>query len=148
MIGLDTNVIVRYLTQDDPVQAPIATRVINGLREDSPGYIPTVVWAETYWVLTRSYGFRRNDVVERLSALSLADEIRAEDPAGLATAFTAARRGADLADALIDTTANRVGCEAVVTFDKRAADRLGWRLADELARKRARRDSNPQPSDP
>ena len=68
MIGLDTNVIVRYLTQDDPVQAPIATKVINGLREDSPGYIPTVVWAETYWVLTRSYGLRLHEVVDLLRA--------------------------------------------------------------------------------
>lgn len=145
MIGLDTNVIVRYLTQDDPDQAPVATRIFESLREDSPGYVATVVWAETYWVLTRSYGFRRNEVVDRLAALSLADEIRAEDPAGVAAALKSARQGADFADALIDTSAARAGCQEVFTFDKRAADRLGWRLAEAW---RARRDSNPQPSDP
>ena len=145
MIGHDTNVIVRYLTQDDPDQGPVATSIFESLREDDPGHVATVVWAETYWVLSRSYGFPRNEVVDRLAALSLADEIHPEDPAGVATALRSARDGADFADALIDASATRAGCREVVTFDKRAADRLGWPW---LRAWRARRDSNPQPSDP
>lgn len=128
MIGLDTNVVVRFLTQDDLAQAEVANRIFDGLTDDRPGYVATVVWVETYWVLTRSYGFTRADVVERLVDLSLADEIRAEDPVGLAAAFAASRRGADLADAVIAAVATRAGCDEVVSFDKEAAQRLGWRL--------------------
>ena len=128
MIGLDTNIIARYLTQDDPDQVALATAVFDSLREAAPGYVTTVVWAELYLVLTRSYGFRRDEVVDRLAALSLADEIRAEDPASVAAALRSARRGVDFADALVDAAANRAGCQEVVTFDKRAASKLGWRL--------------------
>ena len=106
MIGLDTYV-VRYLTQDDPDQAPVATSIFESLREDAPGYVATVVWAEAYWVLTPSYGFRRNEVVDRLAALSRADEIRAEDPAGVAAAPRSARHGADFANALINAAATQ-----------------------------------------
>lgn len=80
------------------------------------------------------YGFGRSQVVDRLAALSLADEIRAEDPASVASAVRSARRGADFADALIAAAATRKGCQTVVTFDKRAADKLGWTLAESLAR--------------
>ena len=117
MIALDTNVIVRFLTQDDADQARRAVAVFDELTADEPGFVSTVVWAELHWVLTRSYGFTPRDVVERIAGLSVADEIDAE-----------ARRGADFADALIDAAAKRAGCDDVVTFDKRASTRLGWTL--------------------
>lgn len=129
MIGLDTNVIVRYLTQDDPGQAARATEVFHTLTDDQPGFVPTLVWAELYWVLTRSYGISASDVVDRLAALAEADEIRAESPSGVARAVAATRRGADFADALIDASARHAACQEVVTFDRRAAGRLGWSLA-------------------
>ena len=57
MIGFDTNVIVRYLTQDDPVQSPKATELIErGLTEEEPGFVSVVTMAETAWVLERVYG--------------------------------------------------------------------------------------------
>ncbi len=129
MIALDTNVIVRYLTLDDPDQGPRAKAIFDGLTEDEPGFIATVVCAETQWVLTRSYKLTTDDVVERLTALSQSDEIRAEDPAAVTSAASAARQGADFADALIAAAATRAGCNEVVTFDKRASSKLGWRLA-------------------
>lgn len=129
MIGLDTNIIVRYLTQDDPDQASRAGQVMDSLSPDNPGFVSIVVWAELYWVLTRAYGFSREEVVERLAALALADEIRPEDPTGISRAVAATRRGADFADALVDAAAHQSGCATVVTFDRRAADRLGWSLA-------------------
>ncbi len=129
MIALDTNVIVRYLTLDDPDQGPRAKAIFDRLTEDEPGFIATVVWAETHWVLTRSYKLATDDVVKRLTALSLSDEIRAEDSAAVASAASAARQGADFADALIAAAATRAGCREVVTFDKRASSKLGWRLA-------------------
>ena len=128
MIALDTNVIVRFLTQDDADQARRAVAVFDELTADEPGFVSTVVWAELHWVLTRSYGFTPRDVVERIAGLSVADEIDAEDPAAVAAAVSSARRGADFADALIDAAAKRAGCDDVVTFDKRASTRLGWTL--------------------
>ena len=56
MIGLDTNLLVRYFTQDDPVQSPIATDVMERrLTQDEPGFVSVVVIAETVWVLDRAY---------------------------------------------------------------------------------------------
>ncbi|WIY82516.1 type II toxin-antitoxin system VapC family toxin [Propionimicrobium sp. PCR01-08-3] len=128
MIGLDTNIVVRFLTQDDAAQAQRATAVFERLTEIRPGFIATVVWAEVYWVLTRAYGFARLDVVAQLSELSMADEIRAEDPSSVASAIAAAGKGADFPDALIASVAARAGCDEVVTFDRRASAKLGWRL--------------------
>ena len=128
MIGLDTNVVVRYLTQDHPEQAARASAIVDGLTVETPGFIATVVWAEIHWVLTRAYRFSPSDVVERLDTLALADEIRAENVSAVRTAIVAARRGADFADALIDAAAGGAGCGETVTFDQRAAAKLGWRL--------------------
>ncbi len=128
MIGLDTNVIVRYLVRDDPGQTSRATALINGLSQDTPGFIATVAWAEIHWVLTRAYRFDRVTVVESLAALYAVEEVRAEDPAAVTSAISQARFGADFADALIAATARRAGCSEVFTFDKRAATKLGWQI--------------------
>ena len=57
MIGLDTNVIVRYLTQDDPVQSKQATDIVERrLTDANPGFVSIVVMVETVWVLDRAYG--------------------------------------------------------------------------------------------
>ena len=70
MIGFDTNVIVRYLTQDDPVQSPKATDLIErGLTEEEPGFVSVVAMAETAWVLERVYGRTAEEiaaVIERM----------------------------------------------------------------------------------
>ena len=59
MIAIDTNVLVRFLTQDDPDQARAATEFMNGLRESDPGFIGREVMVELVWVLERAYGFGR-----------------------------------------------------------------------------------------
>jgi len=55
MIGLDTNVLVRYIMQDDAKQSPQATRLIESLDVESPGYITKVSIVKLYWVLPASY---------------------------------------------------------------------------------------------
>lgn len=127
MIALDTNVLVRYLTQDDPEQARRATQALGELSSTTPGFVPTLVWAETYWVLTRAYKVVAATVVETLAAFAASVEIEPEDPRTLAEAIAGARNGADFADALIDAAARRAGCDQVVTFDRRASSLLGWR---------------------
>jgi predicted nucleic-acid-binding protein len=128
MIGLDTNVVVRYLTQDDPAQARVANRVFGGLTAKEPGYVPLVVWAEVYWVLTRLYRFAHDDAIDVFEDLLASDEIAAQSEAQVASALAKARGGADFADALILAAADAAGCVESVTFGSKAARRLGYRL--------------------
>ena len=128
MIGLDTNVVVRYLADDDPEQSPRAARVIDGLTATNPGFIATVVWVEAFWVLTRACDIPKKDVLAQFADLLDAEEVQVEDYAAVAQALTAAKDGADFADALIDSAARRRGCAHTVTFDEGASKRLGWRL--------------------
>ena len=58
MIGLDTNVLVRYIMQDDPEQSPKATELIESLTGENPGYITMVSVIELYWVLTSATNSR------------------------------------------------------------------------------------------
>lgn len=129
MIGLDTNVIVRYLTQDDPEQTPRAIAAIESLTPDQPGFIATTTVAEVYWVLTRArYRVAPEQVVDSLEALAQSDEIAVESPGALAAGVAGARAGADFADALIAYAARRSGARRILTFDRRAAGRLGFEL--------------------
>ncbi|PYX95871.1 MAG: VapC toxin family PIN domain ribonuclease, partial [Acidobacteria bacterium] len=70
MIGLDTNILVRYLTQDDPIQSPKATEIIERrLTESRPGFVSIVAMVEIVWVLHRAYGLAAPDIaaaVERM----------------------------------------------------------------------------------
>ncbi len=76
MIGLDTNVVVRYLVQDDPEQSPIASSLIDGLTEVDPGYLSLVTVVEVYWVLRRAYKVPAARCVEVLNGLLDARELR------------------------------------------------------------------------
>lgn len=129
MIGLDTNVLVRYITQDDPLQAAAATRVIEALTVEEPGYLTGGVLVETYWVLRTTYGFSREDVVSALGAVVAADEFVVENETIVRNALIlAGSTGADFADAVIVASCRHAGCADVVTFDKNAAKSLGVRL--------------------
>ena len=68
MIGLDTNILVRYLAQDDPVQSPKATELIERhLTEENPGFVSVVAMVETVWVLDRAYGLADHAIAARSS---------------------------------------------------------------------------------
>jgi predicted nucleic-acid-binding protein len=126
MIGLDTNVLVRYLAQDDPAQSVRATHLIeHELSDREPGYISLLVLVETCWVLKRLYRATpaelRATVRDLLDARQLALGQRAVVAGALARLE---RRGGDIADALVVECAVEAGCGRVVTFDK-AAVRLG-----------------------
>ena len=64
MIGLDTNVLVRYIMQDDAKQSALANKLIEGLREDAPGYITIVSIIELAWVLESAYALNRSQIIE------------------------------------------------------------------------------------
>ena len=127
MIGLDTNVLVRYLTQDDPAQAARATHLIeNELSERQPGYISLVVLVETCWVLKRLYGATPVELGTTVRDLLDTRQLAVENRVAVARALASFGAG-DLADGLIVEVAREVGCLRVVTFDRKAA-KVGMEL--------------------
>lgn len=121
MIGLDTNILVRYLAQDEPRQAARATRLIEGeLSDREPGYISLVVLVETCWVLKRIYGATPAEQRSTVRGLLDARQLVVESRVAVGRAIDAAVAG-DFADALISELAREAGCIRTVTFDRRAA---------------------------
>ncbi|MGL5909154.1 MAG: PIN domain-containing protein, partial [Phycicoccus sp.] len=76
MIGLDTNVVVRYLVQDDPDQSAVASTLVDGLTDTDPGYLSLVTVVEIYWVLRRAYRVSAGRCVDLLEDLLDARELR------------------------------------------------------------------------
>jgi predicted nucleic-acid-binding protein len=123
MIGLDTNVLVRYLTQDDPIQSPKAADLIErALTESEPGYISIVAMVETTWVLERTYEFSATDIAVAIERMLQAPVLTVESEQEVFTAMIAMKeRRASFSDALIGALGARAGCSTTVTFDRRAA---------------------------
>ncbi|WP_411389615.1 PIN domain-containing protein [Pseudomonas sp. MPB23] len=131
MIGLDTNVLVRYVTQDDPVQPPKANELIESLTTFSPGFVSLVSVVELVWVLQSCYQSAKRDVVTVLETLLRTRELTIEHADII---WQALRRfsanNADFADCLIERCAHAVGCEYTATFDLDAVKTTGMqRLA-------------------
>jgi predicted nucleic-acid-binding protein len=131
MIGLDTNILVRYLAQDDPVESPRATEIIERrLTEKSPGFISVVAMVETVWVLDRAYGLERVEIAAALERVLQADTLVVESEQEVFTATTALKeRTGSFADALIGALGARAGCARTLTFDKSALGLPGFELA-------------------
>jgi predicted nucleic-acid-binding protein len=122
MIGLDTNVLVRYLTQDEPRQAALATRIVEEqLTAESPGFIGIIVLVETVWVLQRRYRASEDEIRETIEHLlgSLTLCVENRDVVIRALSVCGAQQ-CGFADALIAASAASGGCERTVTFDRRA----------------------------
>lgn len=129
MIGLDTNVLVRYIMQDDPKQSAKATVLIESLDADQPGFISVVCVIELYWVLTSCYGLTNHQVRQALDVLLRTKQIivdRADQVMRALRVFEAGK--ADFADCLIERTAASAGCEQTMTFDVSAAKYAGMKL--------------------
>ncbi len=75
MIGLDTNVLVRYIMQDDAKQSPKATKFMESLTADAPGFVSLISIVELGWVLSFSYGLTRDQLAQALDALLRTKEI-------------------------------------------------------------------------
>lgn len=125
MIGLDTNVLVRYVVQDDARQAALATRFMETtLSEERPGFIGNVVLCELFWVLESGYGYARADIAATLQILFEIDRLRLESAALAWQALEDYRNGADFADALLARVNETAGCDYTASFDQRAASRI------------------------
>ena len=129
MIGLDANVLVRYIAQDDPEQSPKAVRLIESLTAESPGYITVVSIVELVWVLTACYGSTKDEIHEVLETLLRTKELVVAEAAAVWMALRAYRDGkADFPDRLIERLADAAGCAYTATFDRNAAETCGMRL--------------------
>lgn len=125
MIALDTNVIVRLLTGDDPKQQKRAKDTLKQqCSADNPAWINRIVACETVWVLHRSYGYGREFISGALERLLYTAEIEFEDRHAIQSALQLYRQGADFADAVIANTSADAGAESIVTFDLAASKRL------------------------
>lgn len=130
MIGIDTNVLVRYLAQDDPKQSVVATRFIEGrLSVENPGFVSTVTLCELVWVLAESYSADRKRIREIVEGL-LATKQLVIERSELVWKSLRAWEGvaADFSDALIGQLAIAHGAEKTVTFDRTAAKLPGFEL--------------------
>jgi len=129
MTGLDTSVVIRYLTHDDPVQTPAAVKLIDSLTPGNPGFLSLVVVAETIWVLEDVYNFKNDQIEEVLEMLLRSAEIVLEREDVVQQAVRRFRtENGDFSDCLIERCAHAAGCTHTVTFDRRASNRAGMRL--------------------
>ena len=120
MIALDTNVLVRYLVEDDARQTALAAALIGrAVKNDNALFVSDVVVCETVWVLSAAYQFDRAEIADVLRDVFRARHLTfvASDQLSLALAAYTAGKG-DFADYLVREHARAAGCAEVVTFDK------------------------------
>jgi predicted nucleic-acid-binding protein len=130
MIGLDTNILVRYLAQDDTVQSPRATDVIEfRLTGGNLGFISVVAMVETVWVLDRAYGLADDEIAAAIERILQADTLAVEAEQEVFAAMIALKEGSgSFADALIGALGIKAGCSSTLTFDKTASRLPGFHL--------------------
>jgi predicted nucleic-acid-binding protein len=132
MIGIDTNILLRYLVQDDPVQSPRAAEIItHRLTEEEPGFVSLVTILEVIWVLKSLYKRSRQEIANDIEMILAADTLELQNEQQVYHAVVALRNGTgSFEDALIGSLGIWRGCSATLTFDERAAQRLhGFALA-------------------
>jgi predicted nucleic-acid-binding protein len=129
VIGLDTNVLVRYLAQDEPKQARAAMRLIDGFSPEAPGFISTVTLVETVWVMAKAYKTSRAEIAAVVEGLLRSRELVVQDAETHYLALSDFHAGSsDYADAVIARSGGLAGCEGTVTFDRLAAEEGLMRL--------------------
>lgn len=123
MKGIDTNVLVRYLTQDDAKQAKLAEQAINqAIATGESLYINQIVLCETAWVLDRAYGYSSRDVADTLEHILSVQQFDVEDKSAIWRALADYKGGrADFADCLIGVKNRDAGCTSTLTLDRAAA---------------------------
>ncbi len=126
MIGLDTNVIIRYLTRDDETQWQQATQLIQG---DEPCFIANIVLCEMVWVLSgEPYKFGKDEILKTLEAMLQSPAFLFENRSAVYQALQRTNFGrADFSDYLIGALARQSGCSETATFDRKLKNEKGFR---------------------
>lgn len=129
MIGLDTNVLVRYIMQDDATQSAKATKLVESLTSEETGYVALVSVVELVWVLSSCYDLTRGQLTQALEALLCAKQLVVDQADQVVRALRVfAASSADFADCLIERAASNAGCSKTMTFDGAAAKTAGMTL--------------------
>jgi len=122
MIALDTNVLVRFLTQDDDTQFQVAADLIEGCTRDVPGYVCREVMIELVWVLERAYKYSREEIADALLRIVTASQLSVENAQDIASIVNLYRdEGYDFADLMIRQAAQRTESRILKTFDQKLA---------------------------
>lgn len=116
MTGLDTNVLVRYLTQDDPAQLRLVLAML--LKKGAAFFVSDLVLVETRWTLCSLYDWTDAEVADAYERLLTIHNLDFEDESRLRSAIRALRKGADFPDELIVDRCRALGCKAIATFDQ------------------------------
>ena len=130
MIGIDTNVLLRFLLKDDARQSARALRFMRDeISAAQPGYVGLVTLMEIVWALDSLYGFNAEQQLAVLEDLLAVETLEIAERAAITRAVTASRDNrADFQDCLVAVLGESMGCSATVTFDSRAAKRAGMTL--------------------
>ena len=123
MKAVDTNILVRFLVNDDPAQAQQVRQLFSAAEQQRETYfVPLLVVLESIWVLESAYQVGRNELIEVFSDLLLLPVLEFEQREAVQAMLQAARNDPlDLPDLLIAKSGLRSGCECIFTFDKKAA---------------------------
>jgi len=121
VIGLDANVLIRFLVDDEPEQAARARQLMVSLTSENPGYVSLISLIETLWVLKHHYHSPREAVVDAVDSLLDAASLKIQCSDEVRAAVVLSRRhGVDLPDCLVAMLGAGAGCDHTVTFDRRA----------------------------
>ena len=123
MIGLDTNVLVRYFVQDDVAQAKLATQLIElECTTQQPGLISTIVLCELVWVFESAYRYEKSLICDVMERLLITAEFEIESSIQVRAALREFQTGgADFSDCLIQHLNQARACDYTATFDRKAA---------------------------
>ena len=128
MLGIDTNILVRFLVRDDESQFEKARRLIR--REVAAGrqvFVSQLVLLETEWVLRSRYGLHKTEIIAAVSGLLDANDVQCEGEPALEEALFAWKdKAVGFADCLIGAQNRRLGCSATATFDVKASKLPGF----------------------
>ena len=120
MIALDSNILVRYLVDDDPQQADAARKLMAELTSESRGFICREVSVELAWILYRAYGFSRNRVATVFEELAATEELHLEAADDTIRAADGYRRGgSDFGEQMIVAAAKRSSADTLYTLQRR-----------------------------
>ena len=129
MTGLDTNVIVRFLVQDDPEQSAAAGRVFDSFTAEAPGFISAISIVELVWVLQSCYEASRRDIHGVMENLLRSRELVVERAELIWQSLRVFTKGnADFADCVIERCGQAAGCNHTSTFDQNAAKSASMEL--------------------
>lgn len=132
MTGFDTNVLVRYITRDEPDQYQAAKAFLEShCTRETPGFVNTIVLCELVWVLTGAYDATQDDVVRVIDQLLRTRQLQIERRDQVRMALDAYRKNrSGFAGCLLGQINQHAGCTKTVTFDQNASTVDGWRRLD------------------